>query len=146
MIKSRKKAVEDAADMLEGLKLDPTNNLIDTEAMEWKHGGAMFKHLNLPANEDKKSEDTEDTANVLSILASKEVPNAKHLDYTLELALRGDSQKKDPLKNAPFNQLKKEVKHLTDRVDHESSSFKRNPWNRNAESQYWHITGNDTDN
>ena len=116
LIKSRKKAVEDAADMLEGLKLDPTNNLIDTEAMEWKHGGAMFKHLNLPANEDKKSEDTEDTANVLSILASKEVPNAKHLDYTLELALRGDSQKKDPLKNAPFNQLKKEVLDTKDKT------------------------------
>ena len=109
MIKSRKKAVEDAADMLEGLKLNP-NNLIDTEAMEWKHGGAMFKHLNLPANLGEKSEDTdENTANVLSILASKEVPNAKHLDYTLEVALRGDAQKIDTLKNAPFNQLKKEV-------------------------------------
>ena len=104
LIETRKKAVNDAADMLQGLDLNE-DELIDTEAMEWKHGGAMFKHLNLP--DKMKRNDTEDTANILSVLASKEVPATKHEEHSIETVYKADIHRKDYLKTAPFQQLKK---------------------------------------
>ena len=113
LIETRKKAVTDAADMLQGLDLNE-DKLIDTEAMEWKHGGAMFKHLNLP--DKKKNNDTEDTANILSVLASKEVPATKHEEHSIETVYKAEIHRKDYLKTAPFQQLKKVQLNNDDKV------------------------------
>ena len=49
IIEKRNKNADEAADLMKDLK-------IDTEAMEWKYGGNMFKHLNNNIKEEKKEE------------------------------------------------------------------------------------------
>ena len=79
--------------------------------MEWKHGGSLFKHLNLDEKESKNDAISEETANVLSELVAKEVPVkiATHEEVALETAMKFESQRKDFLKTAPFQQLKNEA-------------------------------------
>ena len=113
LIKSKQKSIDEAANMLENLQLgqDPSEKLVDTEAMEWKHGGSLFKHLNLDEKESKNDAISEETANVFSELVAKEVPAkiATHEEVALETAMKFESQRKDFLKTAPFQQLKNEA-------------------------------------
>ena len=113
LIKSKQKSIDEAANMLENLQLgqEPSEKLVDTEAMEWKHGGSLFKHLNLTEKESKNEAFSEETANVLSELVAKEVPVkiATHEEVALETAMKFESQRKDFLKTAPFQQLKNEA-------------------------------------
>ena len=102
LIESRVKAVDEAAEMINGLKL------LDTNELEFKHGGAMYKHLNIPDVEKTKQPSTEDS--VLGILASKEVPNKSNNDevYSLDLAQKFDTKiTTDDLSKAPFKQIKR---------------------------------------
>ena len=48
LIESRVKAVDEAAEMINGLKL------MDTNELEFNRGGAMYKHLNIPDVEPTK--------------------------------------------------------------------------------------------
>jgi len=103
LINSRRKAADEAADLMKGLKL------VDTDAMEWKYG-SMFKHLN-NNNTHEESENVKhdpEKENVFRTLATKEVPDKKTQEYTFELAEKFDARvTKNELKTAPFNQLKR---------------------------------------
>ena len=47
LIESRTKAIDEASELLSGLKL------IDTNSLEFRLGGAMYKHLNIPDEQTK---------------------------------------------------------------------------------------------
>ena len=101
LIESRTKAIDEASELLSGLKL------IDTNSLEFRLGGAMYKHLNIP---DEQIKEKTDSTNVFGILASKEVPDKASLEnYSIELAQKLDARKAptDDLANAPFKQLKR---------------------------------------
>jgi hypothetical protein len=114
LVKNRTMAEDEAADLLQNLSLHSSGTkLLDIDAMEWKHGGGMFQHLNLPRVAENDSDDDEDDSEatkVLKVLASKEVPTAKKsAHYTIDLVSRADSHISDDssIKNAPFNQVKR---------------------------------------
>jgi len=101
LIESRTKAIDEASELLSGLKL------IDTNSLEFRLGGAMYKHLNIP---DEQTKEKTDSTNVFGILASKEVPDKASLEnYSIELAQKLDARKNptDDLASAPFKQLKR---------------------------------------
>ena len=105
LIETRTKAIDDASEMLSGLKL------VDTNALEFNCGGSMYKHLNIPEEKPKDRTDPE-TSNVLGILASKEVPDKTSFEeYQLEFAqkfdIRPSIESKNDLQNAPFKQIKR---------------------------------------
>ena len=49
LIESRTKAIDEASELLGGLKL------IDTNSLEFRLGGAMYKHLNIPDEQTKET-------------------------------------------------------------------------------------------
>ena len=105
LIETRTKAIDDASEMLSGLKL------VDTNALEFNRGGSMYKHLNIPEEKSKNRTDPE-TSNVLGILASKEVLDKTSFEeYQLEFAqkfdIRPSIESKNDLQNAPFKQIKR---------------------------------------
>merc|ERR1712218_1068 len=119
LIKSKEKSIEEAASMLDNLQLgqEASEKLVDTEAMEWKHGGSLFKHLNLTEKESKNEDVSEETTNVLSELVAKEIPtNLNHEEFALEQAMKFENQRKDYLKTAPFQQLKNEALEAKDKT------------------------------
>ncbi len=83
LLEERTKLEDQTADMIKGLKL------VDTEAMEWKHGGAMFKGL-----DQKVKIETSESEDVLRLLASKEVPDKKttNIDYSEGLTEKIDAR------------------------------------------------------
>ena len=98
LIETRTKVIDEATELMDGLKL------VDTNALEFNRGGAMYKHFNTSEKHTQKVDNS-----VLGILASKEVPDkAFQEDYSLDLAQKFDS-KTDPgnLNKAPFNQVKR---------------------------------------
>lgn len=102
LIETRAKAIDETAELMNGLKL------VDTNALEFNRGGAMYKHLNTPDSHSEKTTQKVDNS-VLGILASKEVPDkAFQENYSLDLAQKFDSKiDPDNLSKAPFNQIKR---------------------------------------
>jgi len=104
VIETRTKVIDEATELMNGLKL------IDTNALEFNRGGAMYKHLNIPDLQSEKNTQKVENS-VLGILASKEVPDKAFQDYSLDLIQKfdaaTDNDKSDNLSKAPFNQLKR---------------------------------------
>lgn len=95
LMEEKSKIPEDQTlDLMANLKL------IDTEAMEWKHGGATML---------KKISSDEETDNVFRTLATKEVPDKQaSKEFAEEFAIKMDERVfTDDLINAPFQQIKR---------------------------------------
>ena len=126
LIAKREKATDEAAAMLKNLKINP-------DEMEWKHGGSLLKHLDLPKKGALDSDDDEDpvekvpgnveSPNVFKLLACREVPPARpkskqkeEESYATSLASKIDSIE-DKDRFAPFKSSKTSKLDQTAKAD-----------------------------
>ena len=126
LIAQREQAADEAADMLKDLK-------INTDEMEWKHGGSMFKHLNLPTvngngaldSDDEEEEVGAKQPNVFRVLASRELPAkpattwaVRSGDYVKGLASKVDDKTENTKDRfAPFKSPKSEELDAASKAD-----------------------------